>query len=92
MAKSNSIRISFPNTIYAKTLKFAEHIDCVSQTENPQASNAIRKVLRTILNYYGDEQIQECLENEGIDTLSFIHSFIQKCVRKGMKESLSENK
>jgi len=83
---SRSVKISFPDTTYDKTIKFAEHIDCVSRTENPQPSDAARKAFRIILRYYGDDKFQECLEKEGIDTLAFI----QKCVNRGIKESLGE--
>lgn len=86
MAKSNLIRISLPDTTYKNTLKFAEHIDCVSNSENPQPSDAVRKVFRTVLNFFGDDKFQQCLENEGIDALAFI----QKSVRKQMKECLKE--
>ena len=85
---SKSVKISFPDTTYDKTLKFAEHIDCVSRTENPQPSDAIRKVFRTILGYYSDERFQKCLEEEGLDTLAYV----QRCIKRGMKESLGENK
>ncbi len=44
--------------------------------------------MRVVLNFYSDDAFQECLEIEGIDTLAFI----QKCVRKQMKEILGENK
>ncbi len=83
---SKSVKISFPNTTDDKTLKFAEHLDCVSQSENPLPSYAIRKVFRTILGYYSDERFQKCLEAEGLDTLAYV----QRCVNKGMKESLGE--
>ncbi|MCG9134464.1 hypothetical protein J5I95_22595 [Candidatus Poribacteria bacterium] len=86
MPKSNLVRISLPDTTYKNTIKFAEHIDCVSNTDNPQPANAIRKVVRTVLNFYRDDNFQQCLENEGIDALAFI----QKSVRKQMKESLKE--
>ncbi len=83
---SKSVKISLPDTTYNKTLQFAEHIDCVSQSENPQPSYAVRKVFRTILGYYNDEKFQKCLEEEGLDTLAYI----QRCINKGMKESLKE--
>lgn len=38
--------------------------------------------------FFADQQCQESLEDEGIDALAFI----QKCVRKRMKEILGENK
>lgn len=85
---SKSVKISFPDTTYDKTLKFAEHIDCVSRTENPQPSDAIRKVFRKILGYYNDERFQKCLEAEGINALAYV----EKCINKGMKESLKEKK
>ncbi len=75
---SKSVKISFPNTTYDKTLKFAEHLDCVSQSENPLPSYAVRKVFRTILGYYSDERFQKCLEAEGLDTLAYV----QRCVNK----------
>lgn len=88
MQHSNSIRLSIPKTTYQKILHFAEHIDCISETGNPQPSNAVRKACRVILNFHSDEQFQECLQKDGGDTLSFI----QKCVRKGMQEVLEEKK
>lgn len=88
MQKYNAIRFSLPHTTYNNTRKFAQHIDCVTDTGNPKAATAVKKVFRTILNLYTDDTFQQCLENEGIDTLAYI----QKCVKKGMKESLAENK
>lgn len=50
------------------------------------ASQAVRKVLRMVLKFYDDDAFQKCLEIEGIDALAFI----EKGVKKGMKETLSE--
>ena len=83
---SKLVKISLPNPTYNKTLKFAEHLDCVSRSENPQPSDAIRKVFRTILKYYYDEKFQECLEEEGINALAYV----ERCINRGMKESLGE--
>ena len=88
MAKSNSIHVSLPNYAYDRTLKLAEHLKCVSNTGNPKAASVVTKAYHVVLGFYGDEHFQECLENEGIDALAFI----QKCVNKGMKESLKENR
>jgi len=76
-----------PNT-HGKVVHFAEHINCVSGTGNPKVASAVNQTLRVILNLYGDENFQRCLENEGIDALAYI----QKCVKRGMKESLRENR
>lgn len=88
MAKSNLIRISLPDTTYDNTLKFAKHIDCVSNSGNPLASSAVKKIVRTVLNFYGDDKFQQCLEIEGIDALAYV----QRCLNKGMRESLGEKK
>ena len=83
---SRPVKISLPNTTYDKTLKFAEHLDCVSNAENPLPASVVRKVYRTILRYYTDETFQKCLEEEGLDTLAYV----QRCINRGMKESLKE--
>lgn len=58
------------------------------QTENPQPSATVRKVFKTVLRYYIGKQFQKCLKEEGLDTLAYIG----KCINKGMKASLGENK
>ena len=74
-----------PNT-HNRVRNFAQNIKCVSGTGNPKVASAVTSTLQVILQFYGDDKFQECLENEGIDALSFI----QKCVNRGMKESLGE--
>lgn len=86
MAKSNSIHVSLPNYAYDRTLDLAEHINCVSDTGNPKAASTIKKVFSTILKFYGDEEFQRCLEVEDVDALAYV----QKCIKRGMKESLKE--
>lgn len=81
-----SVRISFPSNTYRHVLEFAKHIDCVSCTGKPIASEAVRKVFRVILKFYDDPDFQKCLEIEGLDALAFI----QRCVKRGMKQTLAE--
>ena len=86
MDKLRTVRISFPPNTYKRVLAFAEHIDCVSWTGEPIASETVRKVLRVILKFYDDPDFQKCLEIEELDALAFI----QRCVKKGMQQTLTE--
>lgn len=85
-AKMRAVRISLPPVTHRRLLEFAEHIDCVSWTGRPMAAPAVRKVLRVVLKFYDNDDFQKCLEIEGIDALAFI----EKCVKRGMKETLAE--
>lgn len=58
------------------------------ESENPQPSDGVRIIFRTVLRYDTNEQFQKCLKEEGLDTLAYI----QKCINKVMKENLRENK
>ena len=80
------VQISLPLTTHTKIIKLAKDIDCISETENPKAASAVAKTMRVVLNFYSDEQFQECLEDEGIDALAFK----QKCIRQEMKENLKK--
>ena len=88
MKKTIPIQISLTPNTHSKVVHLAKNVDCVSATGNLKAASVVAKTLRLILNFYGDEQFQTCLENEGMDTLAYI----QRCIKKGMKESLKENK
>ena len=88
MPQYNSIRFSIPNITYNNTRDFAEHLGCVSDTGNPKAARVVKQVFTTILKYYENERFQECLEEEGINALAYV----EKCINKGMKESLKEDK
>ena len=58
--------------------KVGKDVDCVSITGNPKAAASVTKTMRVVLNFYGDDQFQECLEYEGIDALSHILRMRQK--------------
>ena len=81
-----SILISIPPETHKTLIELAKNVRCVSETGNPKAATTVAKTVRVVLNFYSDEHFQECLEDEGIDTLAFI----QKCVRKNMKEVLGK--
>ena len=66
--------------------KVGKDVDCVSKIGNPIAATTVTKTMHVILSFYGDDDFQECLENEGIDALSFI----QKCVKKEIRETLKK--
>ena len=80
--KPKSVQFSIPPTTYNKLLQFAKHIHCDSETGRPKAASAVKQVLRTVLNFYSDQDFLEKLDQEGGDTLSFI----QKCVRKEIRQ------
>ena len=84
--KMRAVRISLHPVTHRRLLAFAEHIDCVSWSGRPMAAAAVRKVLRVVLKFYNDDAFQKCLEIEGIDALAFI----ERCVKRGMKETLAE--
>ena len=86
MKKTIPVQISLTPNTHSRIINFAKNVDCVSISGNPKAASAVTKAMRVILNFYGDDTFQKCLEEEGIDALAFI----QKCVKKGMKESLGE--
>ena len=86
MKKTIPVQVSFtPNTL-TRVINYAKNVDCVSITGNPKAATAVTKTMRVVLGFFSDDDFQECLENEGIDALAFI----QRCVKKGMKESLGK--
>ena len=84
--KSKLIRISVPNATYDSSVEFAKNIDSISETGNPQVSDAAKRVFRAVISYFKNEEFQKCLETEGMDALAYI----KWCVNKGMKESLGE--
>lgn len=86
MKKTISVQLALAPNTHKRIIDFAKHIDCVSRTGNPKAATAVKKTLRVILTFYTDYDFQECLENEGIDTLAFI----QKCVKKGIQDTLKQ--
>ena len=76
--KPKSIQFSIAPVTYAKLLSFAEHIDCVSETERPKAASAVKVVLRTVLDLYSNEDFIEKVEEDGGNTLSYIKRCVQK--------------
>ena len=79
--KPRSIQFSIPPATYSKLLNFAEHIDCVSETERPKAASAVKVILRTVLDLYSNEDFIEKVEEDGGNTLSYI----KRCVRRELR-------
>lgn len=88
MSKTIPVQITLPQNTHAKILSLAKDVDCISTTGKPKAASTVTKALRFILQFYSDEPFQKCLVEEGMDPFAYI----QRCVRKGMKESLGEKK
>lgn len=86
MKKSIAIQIKVPPTTHDKLMHFAKDVDCISETGKIKAASAVTKSLRTILNFYGNERFQKCLEEEGLNALAYV----ERCINRGMKESLGE--
>ena len=88
MKQPISIQITLSPQTHRRVRDYAKHIGAVSATGNVKVATAVKKTLRLILTFYSDEEFQKCLAEEGIDTLAYI----QRCVRRGMKETLGEKK
>ncbi len=61
-------------------------LDCAVPRFISKKSVMREKLIEMVL--YCDEKFQQCLQGEGLDSLSYI----QKCINDGMKESLGEKK
>ena len=81
MFKTNSVKITLPEVTYQKLLKFAEHIDAISETGNAKPADAAKRAFRLVLNFYSNEKFQKCLEEEGLDTLGYM----QRCINRGIE-------
>ena len=86
MNKTIPVQVSFTPNAHSSVINYAKNVDCVSITGNPKAATAVTKTMRVVLGLFSDEDFQKCLQEEGIDALAYI----QRCVKKGIKESLGK--
>lgn len=88
MASSRQIQMSVPEKTYDRLVEFAESEGVTGSSGRPIVAQAVRRMVRLILDFHDDPEMEKVREKQGGNTFGMVDSAMTEYVKKRQRGQL----